>query len=769
ELGGDKLYRNDGGTFQDVSEEAGIYGSVIGFGLGVTVGDLNVDGWPDIYVSNDFFERDYLYINQGNGTFSEELTERIDHLSHFSMGADVGDLNNDGSPELFVTDMLPASQRRLKSLTKYDTYDFYQAKVQNGYHEQVMRNTLQLNNGDGTFREIGQYAGVHATDWSWGAVLADFDNDGTMEILVANGVFRDVTDQDFIDYLANEENMRQAMETGTVDFSAFVDKMPSQKIPNYLFHRGDNMRYVDSASAWGLAEPSFSNGAAYGDLDNDGDLDLVINNVNQDLFLYRNNAEALRSHNYLKVNLEGEGQNSYGVGARVVIHTPQGTYYRENMPMRGFQSSMDYGLTVGLGKSERIDSVVVTWGPTKKQSLTGVAVNSTLVVSQKDATVTPDNQGGNTSRPFTRTQNQLAFQHAENAFVDWDRERMIYHMLSTEGPALAKGDVNGDGLEDVFIGGAVGQAGQIYLQQPDGSFAAHLYQEDLTQAAAQEDVDAALFDADGDGDLDLYVVRGGGQFVSNHPSLQDGFYLNNGQGTFVASRTIPRYAQAGACVTPGDYDADGDLDLFIGVRHIPGKYGLAPGSHLLQNDGKGNFTDVGNTLMFGLESLGMITEAVWSDYDRDDDLDLLVVGEWMPLVIYKNTGQNFERLNNVPGLDQLNGWWNALTVSDLDGDGVEDYLLGNWGQNTRYRATKEEPLSLFIKDIDQNGTLDHIFTQYADGEPYTIALKHDLEMQLNYLSKRFVYYKDFAGKPIDSVFSEQELADAIRQGVNVLP
>ena len=683
----------------------------------------------------------------------------------------MGDLNNDGSPELFVTDMLPASEQRLKQVAKFDTYDFYRAKVRNGYHHQVMRNTLQLNNGDGTFREVGQYAGVHATDWSWGAVMTDFDNDGQMEIFVANGVYRDVTDQDFIDYLASEENIGQALATGQVDFQKFVDKMPSHKLSNFMFHREPGgFAFADSAAAWGLGEASFSNGSAYGDLDNDGDLDLIVNNVNQELFVYRNNTETLRPHHHLRLQLQGEGANSFGVGALVKVYTPEGLHARENMPMRGFQSSMDYGLAIGLGQASHIDSVVVEWGPGLRQVVTEVALDQLLTLKRADARQTgqPGPRTGTRTKAFEEHAADLDFTHEENTFVDWDRERMLYHMLSTEGPALAHADVNGDGLEDVYLGGAANQAGELWLQQPNGQFQA-TKQEDLALDAGSEDVAATFFDANGDGHPDLYVVSGGGEYPERHPNLQDRLYLNNGQGKLRKQEgAIPTYAESGGCVAAADYDADGDVDLFVGVRHIPGKYGVVPGSHLLQNDGQGRFTDVGTKTAFGIENLGMVTDALWSDYDRDGDLDLLVVGEWMPLVIYKNTGENLERLNNVPGLETMKGWWNELVASDLDGDGDEDYLLGNWGLNTRYRARPEEPLTLYVKDFDDNKTLDHVFAQYHNGKPYTVALKHDLEGQMAFISKRFVYYRDFSDKTLHEIFTEEELSDAIRHEVHTL-
>ncbi|MEM9833677.1 MAG: VCBS repeat-containing protein [Bacteroidota bacterium] len=776
--GGDKLYRHDildngESTFTDISEEAGIYGSVVGFGLGVTITDVNQDGWLDIYVSNDFFERDYLYINQADGSgqhsgFRDELPQRMGHISHFSMGADAADLNNDGYPEIFVTDMLPDTDKRLKTMTSFESYDVHQRKLTNDYYEQYMRNTLQLNNQRGGFQEIGQLAGVNATDWSWGALIADFDNDLNKEIFVSNGVYKDVTNQDFIAYIGSDEAILEAMRKESIDFQELVDRMPSNRLNNYLFKRDRSLSFTNKADNWGLATPSFSNGAAYGDLDNDGDLDLVVNNVNQESFVYRNNSRQLKATNYLKLSFAGPQQNTFGVGARVHAYANGNHIMQENIPTKGFQSSVDYTMVLGLDSLEIIDSLIVHWGyEDKVQKLYDLTVNQHDTLFFEDAKSIRSGQRSESDPVFVLQENLLnpPFRHQENTFVDFDYERLVYHMLSQEGPALSVADVNSDGLDDFYIGGAAGAAGALYLQNESGSFN-QTEVAAFTQDSKFEDVDAAFFDADGDSDLDLYVVSGGNHQRENASEYQDRLYLLTGfrQEEPIYERaesSLPTDRSMGACVKPADFDSDGDIDLFIGARAIPLKYGLPASSTILKNDGAGNFTDVTSEVSPRLRNIGMATDAEWVDFDSDDDLDLVVVGDWMPITLLKNNGANLERLNNVPGLEKTNGWWREVTVKDLNDDGEMDFILGNWGLNSTFKASPEKPLTLYIGDFDENQTIDQVFAYYQGDSLYPTALRHDLVMQLNYVKKEFTHYEDYAGKTINQVLGEEALERAL--------
>lgn len=766
--GGDYLYRNDDGQFVDVSEQAGIYSSVIGFGLGLTVSDINNDGWQDIYVANDFFERDYLYMNEGDGSFTERLEEMISHTSLSSMGSDIADLNNDGLMDIFTTDMLPEDDYRLKTTFTFETFDFIEKKAEWGYYHQLAQNTLQLNRGiasDGLprFSDVGLMAGVAATDWSWGTYIVDLDNDGMKDVFVTNGIFRDVTNQDYLDYLRDRGNIERIMRGEQVDIAGLIDRIPSTKLANYAYRNNGDLTFTNRAEEWGLSEPSFSNGAAFGDLDGDGDSDLVINNVNQNAFFYRNETDSLTENHYLKVRLEGTGANSLGVGSKVTIEYGENkTAVLEQMPMRVFQSSADYTLTFGLGRNETVRALTVDWPDRRRTVIEDITADQLVTVHQENAqTQTPKHKSNET--PFFRQITgppPLEYRHVENRFDDFRREPLLPHKLSTEGPQIEKGDVNGDGMEDIYLSGAKGSPGTLLLQQESGRFTKtndELFRKDQ----ASEDVAASLFDADQDGDLDLYVASGGNEYASRAPALRDRLYINDGNGAFTRSTSaLPSLYESSSCVAPGDFDGDGDIDLFVGSRSVPWQYGETPKSHLLLNNGEGKFTETGQSYATNLNYAGMVTDALWLDYDGDKDLDLAVVGEWMRVSLYENTGEGLVDVTESAGLGKTEGWWNCIIGADMDSDGNMDLVVGNRGHNTKIQTSPSEPARLYISDFDNNGLTEQILCFYQAGRIHPSILRPVLVSQLPYLGGLLPTHADYAGKQIGDIFTEAQLSKA---------
>ncbi len=770
-LGGHELYRNDHGHFTNVSEQAGIYGPEIGFGLGIAIGDVNRDGRPDVYVANDFFERDYLYHNNGNGTFTEVLENALPVSSYFSMGVDIADIDNDGWPDIYTSDMLPEDDYRLKTTSGFETWELYEAKARAGFDHQLMRNMLQHNNGNGTFSDVAWQAGVVRTDWSWAALIADFDLDGNKDIFVANGLAHDVTQQDYMSFLGSNETMLAATRGQRVDFMSLIDAMSSTKLPNYAFRNNGDLTFTKVSSTWGVDTPSFSNGAAYGDLDGDGAPDLVVNNVNDEAFIYRNNARTqLPANHYLQVRLEGDSANPFAVGARVTLHTRDRQFMQELEPTRGFQSSVDYTLTFGVGAIDTLESVTVEWPDGRTSGMSHVGTNQRLTIREQDgATVRPPQLPLDrpTARPplFRDVTSQIGldFVHHENDFVDFDREQLIPKLVSTEGPFVTVGDVNGDGLDDFFIGGAKGQPGALFIQQRDGRFVRSnpgrgLFERD----AVSEDLGAVFFDADGDGRPDLYVVSGGSEFSPLAPALQDRLYLNDGRGRFhKATGSLPAEDNSGSRVVAADYDGDGDIDLFVGGRVVPWHYGADPWSMLLQNDGHGHFTDVTRRLAPDLEHVGMVTDAVWRDVDGDGRLDLVVVGEWMPITIFHNAGGGRLVRVTTPGLERSEGWWNRIVAGDFTGHGRVDFIVGNLGLNTRLQASDSEPVTMYAKDFNGTGPFEQIISVYDQGTSYPIAMRDELLGALPSLKARYPRYKDYANQRVRDIFSPQQLAGAI--------
>jgi len=759
-LGGDKLMRNDGGKFVDVSEEAGIYGSVIGFGLGVTVSDFNDDNWPDIFISNDFFERDYLYLNNHDGTFKEDLTDRVHSISAASMGADAADIDNDGHTDLFVTDMLPYEYDRLKTVTTFDDWDRYNLNLKNGYHRQFTRNMLQRNNGNATFSEISRFAGVDASDWSWGALFFDMDNDGFKDLFIANGIYKDLTNQDYLQYIANETVLESIVKEDGVNYKELIDIIPSNKVENQAYINNGDLTF-DADRSTGLWTPSFSNGSAYGDLDNDGDLDLVVNNIGEQAFFYKNNAQN-SDNNYLKIVLNKNKPSSSSLGAKITIRSnADGEMLYEYMPTRGFQSTMDPRANIGVGTATTVD-VEVVWPSGVVTSLKDVKVNQTLEIEEKgDQKFTTVKGAGN--KVFTKTESSFDYTKKENFYVDFNRERLVYHMRSNEGAKAAIGDVNGDGKDDVVFPGAKGIVTEIHIQGKDGSYTIHS-SEDLKKVIESEHLNSMLLDVDGDNDLDLYLASGGvehSQFSSNY---KDHLFLNDGKGNFsLATNALPETINQKSvkAIAHADIDGDGDEDIVIGERIKVGKYGLPGSISVLINDGKGVFSENADSYPKLFQNIGMVTDLELVDIDGDKDKDLVVAGEFMPILAFENKEGKFISSDiafDVP----VSGCWNDIAVTDVDGDGDMDIIAANFGTNSRFEASEERPLRLYASDFDGNSFTEGVLTfQAKDGNDYPFALRHNLIDQMKGLKKKFPDYESFKTANVEDILSAEKLKDAV--------
>ncbi|MFM2358880.1 MAG: hypothetical protein RLY16_873, partial [Bacteroidota bacterium] len=764
ELAGDKLYENTGNHFVDISRKAGLTQNPMTFGLGVAIADINQDGFQDMYVTNDYNEPDYLYLNNGNGTFKDISQQSLSHLAQFSMGVDIADFNNDGLPDIINLDMLPEDNRRQKLLQLQENYEAFELQQNQNLYKQYMRNMLHLNNGDGTFSEIARLAGVANTDWSWCPLLADFDNDGYKDLFITNGYLRDYTNKDFLRYWGDYK-FQKAVNREQFLLMDLIKAMPSTAVPNYIFSNNHDLTFTNKQKEWGFEQPIISSAAVYVDLDNDGDLDLVINNINENASLYINQANELNQQKFLSIQLVGTGANTHAIGAKLYLYQAGRMQYQEVNPNRGYLSCLPTDIHFGLGTEDNIDSLKVIWPNNMVQIVYKVTPNKKMILHQQDAqnvitkvvTTTPQTI-------FTNTTPLIKYAHQANRQNDFKRQPLMLWMYSSVGPVIAKADVNKDGLEDVFVSGDQQQTAAIYLQQKGKQFSKSLSLDGLNEN--ESTVAAATFvDVNGDGFPDLYIAKGGyGTWEANSTALQDELLLNDGKGNFSAApNALPDVsASSKSCIRPCDFDADGDMDLFVGGRVIPGKYPMSPTSYLLINNGKGNFS----LANIPFAQAGMITDAQWVDINDDAKKDLVVCGEFMPVSIYINTANGFVNQTQDYFSDGTNGFWFSLAVADVNADGKEDLIAGNLGLNTPFHVSVKEPAELYYADFDKNGSIDPFFNFYVQGKTYPFVSRDELNEQMYSMRKKFSSYKNYADATMNEIFTPAELAQNPKLLVN---
>ena len=768
--GTDILYRNNGnGSFTNVSKEAGIL--VEGYSLGAAISDVNGDEWPDIYVSNDFLTNDILYINNGNGTFSDKTAECLKHTSFASMGNDIADFNNDGLPDIYTLDMLPEDNYRKKMIIPPSSYDKFQLSLQKGYDPQYTRNTLQLNNGTGTFSDISFLSGVSSTDWSWSALFEDYDNDGDKDLMVTNGFYRDLGNLDYINYQTRLKNPMGKADAKREEKLKAIKNLENVPLQNYLFENNNDLTFTKRSDDWGFTQKGFSNGACYADLDNDGDMDMIMNCFNEEARIYKNNSIELNKNNYLNIKLKGKQPNVQGIGSKLYIYANGEMQFHEFYPYRGYESSMQPFIHFGLEKNTKVDSLKIEWPDGSRQKEFNVKANQTITLDfsqaqnsfEQNSVQSKQAHDKDSEKIFTNITGTtgLNYDHKEIDFVDFKVQPLLPHMFSKNGPGIAVGDINGDGLEDFFIGGTAASNGSFFFQNKDGSFSAHA----LSKKSLSDDMGVLLFDADNDNDLDLYVVGGGSENSAGSDAYQDCFFQNDGKGNFkYISAALPDTRSSGSCVVACDYDHDGDLDLFVGGRVIPGSYPMPPKSYLLRNDmhvgteEEVRFTDVTKKVCPKLADIGMVTSALWTDYDNDGWNDLMITGEFMPVTFIKN--ENGKIFQAPFSIEHSQGWWNSVAAADFDNDGDIDYVVGNLGINSRNKASIKEPLCIYAKDFDKNGLVDPIMCYYVNNKNYIYPTRDEIIKQINPMRGRFSSYADYAKVTFEESFLPEEIKDA---------
>ncbi|MBP6025110.1 VCBS repeat-containing protein [Ferruginibacter sp.] len=763
--GGDHLYKNENGFFKEVTTQAGIHGGLISFGLGVSVSDINNDGWPDVFVSNDSYERDYLYINQKNGTFKDEMEQWFQHTSFSSMGADIADINNDGYLDLFTTDMLPGDDYRLKTVGSFDNISLFNTKLKSGFYYQYTKNCLQLNNKDGKFIDIARYSGVAATDWSWGALIFDMDNDGWNDLYVCNGVAKDVTNLDFMDFFANDVNQKMVLTGKKESVDKILKEIPLTPLPNKVYRNDKNLKFTDIGNEWGFAQPTFSTGAAYADLDNDGDLDLIVCNQNQPAYIYKNKSRELNKNNYIGFSLNGAAKNPFAIGSKVQLFIGSQILTQELIPSRGFQSSVDYKLVFGLGNAAKIDSAIITWPNRNTTTINLPEINKLHQLNQTQVQTIPELAKTEPKVAAIFSKQESSFEkHQENEYVDFYNERLTPRIFSREGPKAATADVNGDGLTDIYIGGAEGKIGQLYLQRTNGTFIKK--EEEVFKRFFQfEDVAVLFFDYDRDSDMDLLVCPGGNNHPMNSVELQLRLFNNDGKGNFTLdTKAFANMSMNIAVAIANDFNNDGFPDLFIGARSYPGVYGKDPQSYLLVNDGKGHFTDIAQTKNPDIAALGMVTGAVWEDVTGDKQKELIIAGEWMAPRIFSFNKDRFIEVKT--SISDKFGWWQTVAVADVNNDGRQDLILGNIGENFYLNPAANSPAKLWMNDYDKNGDLDKIMTYTINGKDMPVFLKRDVQDQLPVLKKENLKHSDYANKTVQNLFSNEMISTSVVKQFN---